>query len=46
MLRRIIFAVVVLIVLVGTVMAMAGNRAISGTVADQSRTIHDFGTNI
>ena len=46
MIRRIIFAVVALIVVVGVVLALSGNQTVSGTVVDQSKTIHDFGTNI
>jgi hypothetical protein len=44
--RRIIFAVVALIVVVGVVLALSGNQAVSGTIVDQSKSIHDFGTNI
>jgi hypothetical protein len=44
--RRIIFAVVALVVVIGIVLALSGNRAVSGTVVDQSKTIHDFGTSI
>ena len=46
MLRRIIFAVVALLVVVGVLLALSGNRIISGTVVEQSNTIHDFGTNL
>jgi len=46
MLRRIISAIVILVLLVGVALTLAGNRVLRRVTDSQARKMHGFGTEI
>ena len=46
MIRRVVVIVVGVLVVIGLALTLSGSPVLTNTVVDQSKTIHDFGTNI